>query len=115
MKHLEPSQGPEGHPETKPLSVSSFSMLGTALIGILLVSGMGYGMQFLWYSSIIDNVSDTKKAELVTAFSQIKSIPAELVLEQDQDKALQAMSLAEPQRRLLKNVLSTESLYMTKN
>lgn len=108
MKHLEPSQNPEGNPNTIPRYVSSFSMLRTALVGILLVVGMGYGMQFLWYSSIIDNVSDTKKAELVTAFSQIKSVPAELVLEQDQDKALQAMSLAEPQRRLLKNVLSTE-------
>lgn len=106
MKHLEPLQKTVSDMEDKLVSSARPSAFKLLVAAVLLVGGAGFGMTRLWNASTSDNISDSRKSELVAEFAQLKSVEIERVAEQDVDAALDTMRLSPDQRQQLKTKVS---------
>lgn len=107
MKHLEPLPRHASKKQNKLDTPRRSSKLTLFIAGALLVAGIGSGMSALWGPSTSDQLSNTKKTELIAEFAKLKAVSVEQVSNQDLSKALESMRLAPDQRQKLEVALST--------
>ncbi len=103
MKHLEIQ--PENRTQAPQPKNSSMSISKLALIAGLLITGVGYSISAWWSPLPADHLTEKEKAELVTGFTQLRTISVEKIKDQDIDLALDKMRLDPSSRQALKQTL----------